>query len=269
MLTESEMRLQQGMLPEVTVPNLAAGKQAECVRISKYKDAEGDMILKVAGEGREYTTDEAWELISHTKEYRKELTQAGVQLPRNYALEAVETNDGWRIIMVDEFLSGGRDAKQALQGGSEEEVDRALWGLFSFLESLPSGDYPNSTKVMGDFKPDNFILANNSIYLIDYFAPKRYDSKDGLVTPYLPKIDSMTRETITFLCGDRRGQIARMLALINRQAPDHLARAVEVALSLNSDQPELVEYIHETLENNFSVINDFYNLKPEDMEIKI
>ena len=246
-----------------TLKDFAAGKQAHCVRLDAYAERKGDFILKTAGEGKAYTQEEAELLVEQTKLYREELIEAGVKLPQNYALETFESDGEWRIMMVDQFLGNGMDGKKLLSSPNVSTAEKAycLTSMFIFLRDLPDGDKHFTTKVMGDFKPDNFVMADGNLYFIDYFAPKRF-GEDGKLTPYLnPKIDTFSRQGIKFLCGDRRGQAARMLALINRDHKDLIDVAQGTFRFLYADKPQVLEYVNGQIESNYQKIDAVYKTK--------
>lgn len=263
-----EMQLQT-TVGELDVVNFKAGKQAQCLRLNPTENIVVPSILKVAGEGKGYTRDEIAMLVSETEKYRKELTAAGIKLPDNYRLDAVAVEDEHHIVMVDAFIGEGMDGKQVLNGLDALAGFDAVAKMVAFLHDLPPHpEFPFGTAVMGDFKPDNWVLEGNDIYFVDYFAPKRY-GKDGLVSPYMDKIDTFDREAITFMCGDRRGQITRLLAQINMSHHKYIGFAIAEGCMQYKDMPDVLAYIEEEVAGEFSRMDSFYKLKPGEWAFKI
>jgi len=247
------MRIQTQM-GEVNFKNFAEGKQAGCVLL------EGGKILKVSGETQGYTREEAEMLVEETTKYRQELTECGIKTPKSIGISCFEQDGSWNIAMVDEFVGTGRDIKQELSDDTFIKPEQRIGAMIGFLTELPDGDLPHSTKVMGDFKPDNFVWDDeDGLIFIDYFGPKRY-GKDGLTSPYLKKIDTFPRETITFFCGDRRGQITRLLAMVNMYWPRHLKYAEQAALNAYEDE-EVLAYIKKEIDNGYKQTDDIYKMK--------
>lgn len=250
-------------LGNIDLKNYAAGKQAQCLRLNNWGEYQGDAILKLVGEGKGYTKEEAEMLIRETVAYRKDLVDANIPIPQNLAITTHFNGSEHQIVMVDCFMGVGEDVKQALAKGFWIQPVTAM---INFVHDLPSGQTKFATKVMGDFKPDNFVYSDKSLFFIDYFAPKRV-ADDGLVTPYLDKIDTLSRAGITFLCGDRRGQISRLLALIKRDHPKYFSAALTETKRVYSDMPEILNFIEDQVYNNFKDINDIYQSK--DWSVKV
>ncbi len=214
------------------IVNYESGRQAECLVLNSYEEIKSQCILKHIGEGKKYTQDEINMLITETVNYREDLIEAGIKLPKNY-----------RILKI-----------------------KMIKMMIDFVRDLPAGEIGFDTLVLGDFKPDNFIElgGNGDIIFIDYFAPKRRGD-DGFVFPYLRKIDNLlTKEAITFLCGDRRGEISRLLAIIKRQHSNLSDEANKYAIKVfQTKYPEIVDYIKEGVSNNFAQIDSFYHIKDD------
>lgn len=261
-----------GTLPELRRVNIANGKQARVVRIADYPGAERPCVAKFCGgEHKGYTHEEVVGLISETVAYREELQSVGITIPINHRIHAVSYQDGsYQIVMVDEMHGDGEDLKAKLNGQYPLEQKRwIVLKILEFLNKIPNGERNDSqilcpTRVLGDFKPDNWVLDNNNIVLIDYFGPKRW-GEDGLVTPYNPKMDSLlTRQAITFLCGDRRGQFSRVLAILKKQHPDVYDFAKDIGLTmLKHDHPEAYDWVKDEVDNNFEKTDMIYQVRPE------
>ncbi len=254
---------------QMDVANFAQGKQAQCVRLNTFETIETGSILKIVGEGKGYDEADINLLLRETRSYRSELKEAGVKIPDNYRLDAVKVGDEHHIVMVDQFMGEGLDGKQVLNGENRYDGILAINKMIVFLHDLPAHpELPFGTVVMGDFKPDNWVIQGDDIYFVDYFAPKRYGS-DGLVYPYMAKIDQFDREAITFMCGDRRGQITRLLAQINMSHKDFINFAIEETRVMYSDMPEVLNYIEEEIAGDFKRMDSFYKLKPGEWAFKV
>lgn len=269
---ELMQRINVGTMPDLRRLNIANGKQARVVRIADYPLAERPCVAKFCGgEHKGYTQDEALMLVRETQLYYDELKQAGVRLPVTHRIQPVTCPDGsWQIVMVDEHEGDGEDLKYKLQNGyALEHEQHVMFKILDFLNRLPDGQTPNPlitcpTAVLGDFKPDNWVFnAADEIILIDYFGPKRW-APDGLVTPYLPKMDSLlTREAITFLCGDRRGQFGRIMAMAKRTYPDIYDFTVHKGLAmLKKDHPEAYDWVKQEVDEGFERIDMIYQVRP-------
>jgi len=245
------------------LPNFAEGKQAQCIRLNGWKDYPGEVILKQAGEGRRFTKREVDELVSQTRLYRQELTLAGVRTPLSVDLFTQKTNQGYQIYMVDEFSGTGQDVKKALVTSNQHDGCELVNKMVGFLHDLPSGGHPFKTDIMGDFKPDNWVLDNGQLVFVDYFAPKRFEGRNG-VYPYSPKIDSLTPQAINFLCADRRGQITRLLAILGRDHSKYLSYGLTLVKRIYADMPKVLEYALSESATGFKRIDKVYHLKPRD-----
>lgn len=266
MIEQTEHMKLQTTLGNIDLKNFAAGKQAQCLRLNNWGEYQGDAILKLIGEGKGFTKEEAEELVDQTKQYRQELADANVPIPTNLSITTHFNGAEHQIVMVDEFAGNGLDCKGILSNGAWDEPVRVIVKIVNFLHELPAGERPFSTKVMGDFKPDNFVYVNGQLVLIDYFAPKRVDV-DGLVSPYSPKADVISRAGITFLCGDRRGQIVRLLALLKRDHPQYLTRTIQEIEQVYQDMPEVLNFVRTQVNENFVGIDQVYQDK--DWSIRI
>lgn len=265
-------RIMPGVLPELRRVNMANGKQARVVRIADYPGAERPCVAKFCGgEHKGYTWQETVDLIADTIAYRDDLQKAGIHIPINHRIHPVSFDDGsYQIVMVDEMHGDGEDLKAKLNNGYSREHKRWLMlKIFEFLNRIPDGqkidkDISCPTQVLGDFKPDNWVLDGNDTVLIDYFGPKRW-ADDGLTFPYNMKMDSMlTRKAITFLCGDRRGQFARVLALVKRQHPEVFDFSKDIALTmLKHDHPEAHRWVKREVSEGFQRIDMIYQVRPE------
>lgn len=264
MAVEVKISTQIGVLD---IPNFSRGKQAQCIKLNGWGQHTGDVILKVAGEGKGFTRDEVDLLIDKTKQYREELEVAGVRTPKSLGLMSEWINEEYQVIMVDEFAGNGIDAKQALQQ-KPELAPQIVEKMVEFIHDLPSGTHPFKTAVMGDFKPDNWVYDDGKLIFIDYFAPKLFNGQNG-VFPYLSKIDSLTPQAINFLCGDRRGMITRLLAILSRDHAEYLDHAVEIVKREYVDMPKVLDYALSEYANGFKKVDSVYKLKPKDMAMKI
>lgn len=265
-------RIDAGKLPDLRRTNIANGKQARVVRIADYVGYERPCVAKFCGgEHKGYSFEEAQMLIRETQLYYKELQEAGVKLPVNQRIQPVSSPDGsWQIVMIDEHEGDGEDLKvKLLNGYALDEEQRVMFKILDFLNKLPDGESINPnitcpTKVLGDFKPDNWVLRGDDVVLIDYFGPKRW-AEDGLVTPYLPKMDALlTREAITFLCGDRRGQFGRIMAMAKRTYPKMYDFTIHKGLAmLKKDHPEAYGWVKDEVDTGFQRIDMIYQVRPE------
>ncbi len=257
-IEQTDMNIQT-QFGKLNLKNFAEGMQAQCVRLNSWEDYQAPVIMKLAGEGRNYTPEEIGMLHRETIAYRQELIDANVKIPNNFVLTPFINGSENQIQMVDEFLGSGQDVKQELKDTSyaQENGDYLVGLMVKFLHDLPDGDKPFRTKVMGDFKPANFVAEDGDLIFIDYFGPKRVGD-DGQVFPYLSRIEILSRDAITFLCGDRRGQITRLLALIKREHPSYLSTALDEVDKLYTDMPEVLTFAKEQTIQNFSGISDIY-----------
>jgi len=270
-LIEPMQRIPVGVIPELRRVNLANGKQARVVRIADYPGADKECVAKFCGgEHKGYTWDEARMLVDETIAYRNELQKAGVVIPKNHRINAVQVEAGgsYQIVMIDEMHGDGEDLKSKLSNGYALDYKRWIsLKILEFLDRLPGGRVESPlitcpTEVLGDFKPDNWVLDGNDMILIDYFGPKRW--KDGLAAPYLKKMDSLlTQQAITFLCGDRRGQFSRVMAMMARNWPEIAPYAIDVGLAmLKHNHPEAYDWVKNEVEHRFDRINQVYQMRP-------
>jgi hypothetical protein len=275
--TEYMDRIPVGTLPELRRIDLANGKQARVVRVAHYEGATRECVAKYCGgEHHGYTLAEALMLIDETKAYRAELEAAGVKIPINHRMQPVQytPDNSWQIVMVDEMHGDGEDLKQKLKNGYAPDHKRwIMLKILEFLDKLPDGMEKTDlitcpTAVLGDFKPDNWVLEGNDTILIDYFGPKRW--KDGLTSPYLPKMDALlTPGAITFLCGDRRGQFSRIIAMAKRDYPETYEFTRDMALTmLKYNHPEAYPWVLDECMlldidgGSQSKINQLYQVRP-------
>lgn len=262
----------RGVFPKLGKENLANGKQAECVKIARYPNTEKDCILKICGDEKGFLWEEAEILVAEANAYREDLIEAGVRIPINHRLGIVQSKipGSYKILIVDEFEGDGQDLKQKLLSSARETQLLLVGKMMQFLSNLPSGDYEFYTQVLGDFKPENWVLADDGgLILIDYFGPKRW--KDGVCYPYLSKMDPLlTQDALTFLCGDRRGQMGRLLAIIHRSFPELADAANVMTLEIiGKAHPEVLPFLKEEVLNGFVTIDGIYKLKQGDWQDKV
>lgn len=233
--------------------NFAQGKQAECIVLHSWEEVDAPCVLKIVDKG--FTEAEANLLMKEMIEYRNDLMLAGVQTSENYEIRNHEN----KIVMIDSLEGDGQDLSIKLN--QSEEPTQYAEALLDFIKELPKGEIGYDTEVIGDFKPANFVMGKNGLVFIDMFAPKRR-GKDGLVTPYFKKIDDVVgREAITFLCGDRRGQVGRLLAMFKRYHPHVSEYANEYAREIFKDDEGVTSFIENEIKSGFEGIDNIYKTK--------
>lgn len=253
----------RGLFPSLEVRNIVNGKQAECVILNTYEDIQTPCVLKIIGKNKGFTKSEVDLLIEETITYRKDLQNARVKIPINYKIFSLKDNtDNWRIFIIDEFVDCGGDLDMRLKDPhlSINEKVRCVKMMIDFVSDLPTGTTGHDTLVLGDFKPSNFVERNLELILIDYFNPKRRSS-GGLVYPYIEKTNRLDQTAITFLCGDRRGIIGRLLAFIKMDYPEVSQTANQYAMKVFTKKyPEISNWLSKEISKQFKTIADCYKI---------
>ena len=216
--------------------------------IAKEITIQDRVITKVYGP---YEDQLGRELIELTHRYRDELMKSRVEIPNNFE---TKFTDGF-IFIQDEYV--GEDLRIKMENGLEIIEKRVAVGhLVDFLNELPSGSREGTTRVMGDFKPANFVDKNSQLIFVDHFLPRIW-GEDGLVRPYLPEDQQyFNRQALTYLWGFREGQVGRLLGLLDRQHPEVSQYAINYATEQSPN--EISEFINREASVNFPTITQAY-----------
>lgn len=218
-------------------------------------------MFKLCKSKNGYSKSEAELLVKETKLYRRDLINSGIRLPLNFVIRAVKMkNNRWNIVIIDEYLSNGEDLQKVFtnKSVSNERKKKMALSLIKLLLGLPDGTTRYPIAVLIDFTPENFVISDNNLVLVDYFCPKRW--RNNTCYPYSKNISPVaTQEILAFLCGDRRGTLARLIHLLKMDIPELFDEISESALfMINKMFPEASPFIRSEIKNDFSTIEKIY-----------
>lgn len=239
------------------------GMQSSTTTVSNFR-GKGECIVKYAKPLGGFTPEEARLILNETRLYRAELASAGIALAPNHDLRVIREDGSWGIRMVDQVVGDGIDMRRKLQSTSSAADKEALVRkMLDYIANLPEGDDAYSTEVMGDFKPANLVDSPRGLVLVDYFMPKRRLNK--AVFPYMLKTDGhLSAQGIAFLCGDRRGQFARLLDIFSLKFPDVTSYANDYAQHVIRElHPAVLPFVSEEIRTDFKRIRMIYQVRGE------
>lgn len=248
------------------------GRQIDTVKYVTFLHLHGrEFALKTYGTGKRITKHEA-EILStcYTKNYLQ-FKKYGILTPENYLVTTNYNEPETTIIIIDDFIGDGKNMSDlfinpVVKDSQKIEGYRTMLKICTSIPRTTREFSQFDTDVIGDFKPANFVMEDDGrLFFVDMFAPKLRDQNDGFVSPYLPKLEDLSRSVITFLCGDIRGIVARLLGL-SRKAMPHLNTSLEevTRAALKNEDPKILEFIEEQVENDFRNISNLYHYKDEE-----
>lgn len=198
------------------IPFTSTGIQSRVV----FGELDGQTVIKKTA-GDNLSLLDQYRLLEVYLPYREQLVNAGFSLPQNHS---ICLKDG--IESIDEFIEGAD--VDALVKTESDKLEAAWIQMTELICKANNGS--NRSKAMIDAKPANFIVdPQGTMYYIDFFPPMIHD-QNGLIEPFIPEVYKRDIGLMSFNFGDTRGQITKLLALINMQYPSQAVRLTELTL---------------------------------------
>lgn len=207
----------------VNAPGISLGRQSR-VSVLQFKLSSGTelVVWKRMGVDKGLTETEAESLHSRLRTYRRQLRNAGWNVPKLFHTHVAQVGTEWQIYSYEQYIVGG-DADFAVRDPAEPNFRK--WQLLrAAIETL--GEYPADVLSRRslldrevtclphglDLKLANLVNSGLVVYFVDIFGPKEL-SDDGSWLTYNPKLDNLPEESLLAVCATREGAILRLFRL--------------------------------------------------------
>lgn len=272
-LQEHESRVLFEVLPPV---GISEGRQSR-VSILEYRvgDQSDRVLWKRMGAGKGLTMEEASDFESRLRPYRRELLNAGWNVPEIF-YTAIVPIEGEHQIFSYERLVGRGDGDKML--ANPEEPNFRKWHLLrrtaetlAGYRSLPRekvADKEVSRLPHGlDLKLANVVLDDiGTLWFVDLFGPK--DLEGSTWRSYSKKLDSLAPDKLFAVCATREGMLLRMYRLAEKVwsaagtiDPERLrSEFIQLLASLSLPDSE-ISFIADEIRADFPWLNELYEEK--------